>query len=224
MAADADIPRLLGEIAAVAAELGDAGSAERARAEAGAITSHPARVVVVGEKKRGKSSLINALLRRPDLLPVDADIATSVHVTVYAADAEEAVVVDEATPDGMPIPLAEIGEYAALDPDTLEMKHPLVREVGVGVPDPLLRSGLELIDTPGVGGLVSGHAELTLAALSMADALLFVVNGSGELTRFRVRVPGPGDPADRQRRVRAHADRQVRSVARRAGGGPGADR
>jgi len=182
MATDTDIPRLLDEIAAVADELGDAEAAQRARTEAGAVTSHAARVVVVGEKKRGKSSLINALLRRPGLMPVDADIATSVHVTVYAADSEEALVVDDGHPEGVRIALTEIGEYAALDPETMEMHHPEVREVSVGLPDPLLRAGLQLIDTPGVGGLVSGHAALTLAALTLADALLFVVNGSSELT------------------------------------------
>jgi predicted GTPase len=62
------------------------------------------------------------------------------------------------------------------------MRYAWVREVSVGLPEPLLRSGLDLIDTPGVGGLVAGHAALTLAALSLADALLFVVNGSSELT------------------------------------------
>jgi hypothetical protein len=182
MSADTDVQRLLSEIASAADELGDDGSARLARAEAGAVSAQAARVVVVGEKKRGKSSLINALLGRPGLLPVDADIATSVHVTVYAADEESALVVDEEHPGGMPVPLDDIGEYAALDPDTAEMRHPGVREVSIGLPDELLRSGIALIDTPGVGGLVSGHAELTLAALSMADALLFVVNGSGELT------------------------------------------
>ena len=62
------------------------------------------------------------------------------------------------------------------------MRHPDVQEVSVGIPSPLLESGITLVDTPGVGGLVAGHAALTLAALSMADALLFVVNGSSELT------------------------------------------
>jgi hypothetical protein len=173
---------LLAEIATAAEDLGDNEAAAAVRAEAGAVTSHAARAVVVGEKKRGKTSLINALVRRYDLLPVDADIATSVHVSVYAADRDEALVVDDDNPAGREITLAEVGEYAALDPETLEMRHPGVREVSVGLPDRLLRSGLTLVDTPGVGGLVSGHAALTLAISSMADALVFVVNGSSELT------------------------------------------
>ena len=182
MGSETGIPRLLGEIAAVADEVGDGDSAKRARDELQAVSAQAARVVVVGEKKRGKSSLINALLRRPGLLPVDSDIATSVHITVFAAESEQAIVVDETHPEGFAVPLADIGEYAALDPQTGEMRHAGVREVSVGLPEPLLRSGLDLIDTPGVGGLVAGHAALTLAALSLADALLFVVNGQSELT------------------------------------------
>lgn len=177
-----EVSHLLRALTAVAEQIGDSNAVESVQVEAEAVTAHAARVVVVGEKKRGKSSLINALLRRPGLLPVDADIATSVHLSVYAADREQAYVIDDSAPEGREISLAQIGEYAALDPDTLEMRHPDVQEVRVGLPDPLLRAGLELIDTPGVGGLMSGHAALTLAALSLADALLFVVDGSRELT------------------------------------------
>jgi len=170
-------------VTAIAQGLGDTDAAESVQAEADAVSAHAARVVVVGEKKRGKSSLINAMLRRPGLLPVDADIATSVHISVYAADREQAYVVENDDPEGREITLAQVSEYAALDPETQEMLHPGVREVRVGLPNPLLRAGVELIDTPGVGGLVSGHAALTLEALSLADALLFVVDGSSELTK-----------------------------------------
>jgi GTPase SAR1 family protein len=183
MTTETDIARLLGEVIAVAKQTGDTESAQRLNEELDLVASQAARVVVVGEKKRGKSSLINALLRRPGLLPVDSDIATSVHITVFAAPAEQALVADEDHPGGFPVPLGAVAEYAALDPKTMEMRHPTVREVSIGLPDPLLNAGLELIDTPGVGGLIAGHAALTLAALSLADALLFVVNGSSELTR-----------------------------------------
>jgi Dynamin family len=184
MAGDAGVRELLGDIAVVADELSDPSAAELVRSQQVATGAAAGRVVVVGEKKRGKSSLINALLRRPGLLPVDSDIATSVHVTVYAADADEATVIDDEHPeDGFAIQLVEIGEYAALDPLSGEMRHAGVREVSVGLDSGLLHTGLQLIDTPGVGGLVAGHGHLSLAALSLADALLFVVNGSSEMTK-----------------------------------------
>ncbi|MFC0863381.1 dynamin family protein [Sphaerimonospora cavernae] len=142
-------------------------------------------IVVVGEKNRGKSSLINALVSRRQLLPVDTDISTRVHVAVSYAGEDQAIVYGGAFPDGLKIKLDEMPEYvdetAAVDPDTGEERHPGVDRVELGVASPLLSEGLVLVDTPGVGGLIAGHADITLATLNRADALLFVVNGSSEL-------------------------------------------
>lgn len=171
---------LLGEIAAELIRLGDTETAALLPQGPAKDPARPARVVVVGEKKRGKSSLINALLGRKDLLPVDADIATGVHIALGWAPEPAAVA---HTPDGpVAIGFADIAAYGALDPVTAEMAHPEVTHLEIALPDPLLEAGLVLVDTPGVGGLVGGHAALTLAALPQADALVFVVNGTSELT------------------------------------------
>ena len=138
-------------------------------------------MVVVGEKKRGKSSLINALIGRPGLLPVDADVATCVHIVVSHGP-DGATVVLGGGPEGREVGLDAIAEYAALDPGARAPEHEDVSQVQVRVPAPLLEGGLELVDTPGVGGLVAGHAALTLATLNRADALVFVLDGSSEIT------------------------------------------
>jgi hypothetical protein len=52
-----------------------------------------------------------------------------------------------------------------------------VRAVQLGVDSPLL-ADLNLIDTPGVGGLESGHAALTIQSLRSADALIFVTEAT----------------------------------------------
>ena len=57
-----------------------------------------------------------------------------------------------------------------------------VRSVEVRVPHRMLRSGLCLLDTPGVGGLESVHGQLSLASLNGADGVLFVTDASQELT------------------------------------------
>src|SRR4051794_3748053 len=49
-------------------------------------------VAVVGEFKRGKSSLVNALLDEPRLLPVDIDVATSVPTVVTYGHPARAIV------------------------------------------------------------------------------------------------------------------------------------
>ena len=43
-------------------------------------------VVVVGETKRGKSSLVNALLAQPGLAPVDAGVATATYLVFGHAE------------------------------------------------------------------------------------------------------------------------------------------
>jgi GTP-binding protein EngB required for normal cell division len=161
--------------------------AEAVRAEAVRVRGGAAVLVVVGEKKRGKSSLINALVASPGLLPVEVDVATGVHLVVRHAEEPYAVAFLEGDTAGQPVPVGAIGEYAALDPVTQEPYRRDVRHVEVGVPSALLSSGLVLVDTPGVGGLVSGHARITMATLTRADALVFVVNGQSEFTASELR-------------------------------------
>ncbi|MEJ2863155.1 dynamin family protein [Actinomycetospora flava] len=172
---------LVAQVRAAAVEDDETDAAEALDGDVARVARGTAAVVVVGEKKRGKSSLINALIGRPGLLPVDADVATCVHVIVsYGPDG--VTVVEGGGSAGREVPLDALAEYAALDPGARAPEHEDVSQVQVRVPAPLLAGGLELIDTPGVGGLVAGHAALTLATLDRADALVFVLDGSSEIT------------------------------------------
>ena len=136
----------------------------------------PARIVVAGETNRGKSSLINALLARALLSPVGADVTTSCWVEFSYGTQDEATVFlatqDAAVPRGKPIGLHEVEQYVSLD----EVSSPVLG-VEIRVPAGLLRH-VTLVDTPGVGGLVVGHARTTLTALKNADALLFVCDST----------------------------------------------
>lgn len=146
-------------------------------------------VLVIGEFKQGKSSLINALLGTP-VCPVDDDVATATPTflrwsdqwtaAVYAnpastADGEGAVDVAQLRTE---LPVDRIQEVVteAANPENVKQ----VRSVEVGLPAPLLQGGLVLVDTPGVGGLAGAHAAITLAALPAADAVLFVSDASQE--------------------------------------------
>ena len=137
-------------------------------------------VVVVGEFKRGKSTLINALLQKA-VCPVDADLVTAVPMTVRWGRVPAAYVhlgpLDESVE--MPVDLDRVAELV------MERDHsdtPPPRMVEVALPHPLLRSGLSLVDTPGVGGLDSAYGLATLGALDTARAALFVTDASQELT------------------------------------------
>jgi GTPase SAR1 family protein len=126
---------------------------------------------VAGEDKRGKSCLVNALLGHADLSPVGVEVVTAAPITFFASPKPAAHVFRY----GNPMPQLEEFDHArslatvAGNPRNQEN----VRSVGLGVDSPILEH-LNLIDTPGVGGLDSGHATLTLQSLQAADALLFV--------------------------------------------------
>jgi hypothetical protein len=136
------------------------------------------RVLVVGEFKQGKSLLVNGLVGAP-VCPTFDDVATAVPTVVRHADSLEVVLVQ---PDG---------ERVAVGADTLadhvcEQGNPGNREgwshAEIGLPRPLLTGGLEIVDTPGVGGLSSVHGAATTAALPSADAVLLVSDAAQEYT------------------------------------------
>ena len=147
------------------------------------LRSPEVRVLVVGEYKQGKSSLINALLGF-QAVPVDDDIATCIPTTVRYAEKSAAFVVRPGNNgDGETreeVPLDRAGALIS------ELGNPGNREglssAEVSVPSELLKQGLVLVDTPGVGGIASAHNAATMAALPFADAVLFVSDASQELT------------------------------------------
>jgi hypothetical protein len=140
-------------------------------------------VMVVGEFKQGKSSLVNALVDSV-VCPVDDDVATAVPTLVRYADPPIAQVVFE--PEGAEdarveeIPFDDLPVYASETGNPGNQRR--VRSVEAGVPNALLSRGLVLVDTPGVGGLGSVHSAITMAALPVADALVFVTDASQELS------------------------------------------
>jgi signal recognition particle receptor subunit beta len=159
-------------------DLGDRLTQTRAQ-----LASDPIPVVVVGEFKRGKSTLINALLQRA-VCPVDADVVTAVPTAVRYAD-EPRVATYVLTDDGQrtderDMPLDSVASLVIEEADPSEPYRQ--RSVEVSIPHRMLRSGLALVDTPGVGGLDSAHGFLTLGALRQAKGVLFVTDAAQELT------------------------------------------
>lgn len=139
-----------------------------------AITvDRPVRVIVAGSLKRGKSTLVNTLVGRPLLSPVGVGVTTACWVEIGYGDEDQATVLladagSPGEPVRRPIEIAEVERYVALDSVT----DPVLG-VEVRVRSRFLRE-LMLVDTPGVGGLDTGHSQTTLTALKQADALLFV--------------------------------------------------
>ncbi len=155
---------------------------ERLDAARASMTERDLAVVVVGEYKQGKSSLINAVLAT-EVCPVDDDIVTAVPTIIGFGDPPGVVVHQEVPgsgePEDLPIPFESIREYVR---DAADGQRASIRSVEIRLDRRVLRSGLSFVDTPGVGGLESAEGNLTLSVLGLADAVLFVTDASQELT------------------------------------------
>jgi hypothetical protein len=145
-------------------------------ARAGAVT-----VVVAAEVSRGKSLLINALVGKEDLLPVDIDVSTGAYVLVQYGAPAAARVFTQTSPEPVVPGLDALGEWVSVGGNPGNIKDVAYAEVDM--PAPLLAEGLTFIDTPGVGGLDAAHGRTTLAVLSDADALIFVLDAAAPLSR-----------------------------------------
>ncbi len=138
-------------------------------------------VAVVGEFKKGKSNLVNALVNA-DVCPSDPVYATVVPIEVGYA--EELTVTAESAigdPDGGPTQAFEDPANLASERGNPDNSRGLSR-VTIGLPRRLLATGLTIMDTPGVGGLDSAAGARALASLDAADGVMFVTDCSQELT------------------------------------------
>lgn len=128
-------------------------------------------LVVFGEFKRGKSTFVNALLGR-DLLPRAVVPLTSIVTLVRYGPEEKAVVLFT---DGHTIeaPVSELPAYITENGNPKNAKG--VARVEVLLAAPLLKDGVQLVDTPGVGSVYEHNTDVTTEFLPNADAAIFLV-------------------------------------------------
>jgi small GTP-binding protein len=129
------------------------------------------RVLVVGEAKRGKSTLVNALLGR-EVLPTGVTPLTAVPTTVTHGTGEA---MEVAFTHGRTAhcPLSALGEFGTERGNPGNSRG--VAAITVRLDSPILGRGVEIVDTPGTGSV---HAHNTAAAdgvLPTMDAAIFVL-------------------------------------------------
>ena len=130
------------------------------------------RVLVTGEAKRGKSTLINALLGR-DVLPSGVTPLTAVATTVRYGDDDSGVEVVFRDGHEEKHPLTALADFVT------EKRNPrnerMVAGVTVYLDAPVLAGGVELVDTPGTGSVFQWDTEAAHEALRTMDAAVFVL-------------------------------------------------
>ena len=153
------------------AALGTSRDREQLAAVRDRLAAARLRVLVAGEAKRGKSTLINALLGRP-LLPSGVTPLTAVATTVrYGEDPHAEVRFGDGHEEKHPL--------AALDDLVTERGNPRNRRgieaVTAFVDAPVLAGGVELVDTPGTGSVFQWDTDAAHRALETMDAAVFVL-------------------------------------------------
>lgn len=145
----------------------------RARLEQGKVN-----LAVLGQMKRGKSSLLNALLG-DNLLPTGILPLTSVVTEISYGEHTSAAILYHS---GIlwDIPLADISQYVTEAGNPGNRKG--VKRLFLRCPSPLLHTGLVLVDTPGSGSTYSHNTAATHEYLDKVDAAIVVFSVDPPIT------------------------------------------
>lgn len=162
-------------------------------------------IAVVGDVKRGKSTLINTLLGQDNdrLSPVDFKICTGsiVHYMdvscLQERDTPHALVYTYGDSEPQRVDLAEIGEYIRESGNKDNYRN--IDCIEIFGDFPLLHSCC-LVDTPGANAVVEHHGELVNNFLPHADAIMMTVMASQPLTPSEAKMV-KNISVDAQRRI-----------------------
>ncbi len=147
-------------------------------------------LAVIGQFKRGKSTLVNALLGAP-VLPTSIVPLTSIPTFLHGGEQLAARVLFEngRAEERFSGPDAEaLAEFLARFVTESANPHNRlgVRVVEATCPAPVLGKGVALIDTPGIGSTFRHNTEATVNFLPQCDAALFVVSADPPITEVEV--------------------------------------
>jgi GTP-binding protein EngB required for normal cell division len=169
--ASADGASRLLRLAHLAQDLGAEPVAEKARELAARISEGRFYVACVGQFKRGKSTLLNALVGH-EVLPTGFVPVTAVPTVIRFGSSLRARV---RMRDGSwrEIAMTDLKQYVTeeLNPENKKA----VDGAEVFVPSSLLSSGMCFVDTPGLGSVFTGNTAVTQAFIPHIDAALVVV-------------------------------------------------
>ncbi len=129
-------------------------------------------LVVLGQFKRGKSTMVNSLLGTR-ILPTSVVPLTSIVTVLYYGPEEMVEVIFE---DGrrQRIGRDELADFVTEKGNPGNQKG--VGRVEIAYPSEYLKGGVHIIDTPGVGSIFENNTQVTYDFLPKVDAALFLFN------------------------------------------------
>lgn len=160
----------LSRLSEVAAGLGERSTAEEIQQLLSRINEGRFFVACVGQFKRGKSTLLDALVGDAILPTGVVPVTTVPTVLRYGSQRTARVLIDGKWRIIRP---EELSQYVSEELNPENKKR--VDGVEAFLPSPLLASGMCFVDTPGIGSVFAGNTEATNEFIPQIDAAMLVV-------------------------------------------------
>ncbi len=151
----------------------------------------PLKVLIAGEFKTGKSTFINALLKKT-VLKSDVTPATAV-ITKISHGNDENVTVKLKNKSSWIYPISELASLTAEGNTAYDKIRQNIEEVSLHLPNSFLKY-LTIVDSPGLNVLYDKHISATENVISKIDYIVWLMNVSqpakrGEIERIKQLPP-----------------------------------
>ena len=139
-------------------------------------------VSIIGQFKRGKSSLSNSILR-DTILPVGiVPITSAVTKVVYSEEKYAHVHFRNGAVED--VPLSELSRYISEQEN--KGNELGVEMVVLGAPSEFLKGGMEFVDTPGVGSFHKNNTEAAYEYMKESDGVIFLLSVDSPINQIEI--------------------------------------
>lgn len=159
--------------------MGNRGLREKLLSLQAKLTAGQLHLAVLGQMKRGKSSFVNALLGT-EILPTGVLPVTAIITEIKYGEVPEATIIHSTGGLQQWLELSALADYITESGNPGNKKQ--VASVEVTYPSPFLKSGIVLIDTPGIGSTHTHNTRTTECYLEQVDAGIVVLSTDPPIT------------------------------------------
>ncbi len=136
---------------------------------------------IIGQFKRGKSALANAILGE-DILPVGiVPITSAVTRVSYGSKSAE---VHFLNGDIRPVEFKNLSEYISEQENGNNKLG--VASVAIKTPSKFLKHGIEFVDTPGVGSFHKNNTEVAYQYMKESDGVIFLLSVDSPINEIEI--------------------------------------